>query len=117
MKKLIVRFLFLAILLPALTYSQETRNNNNVVVLVKYKTQPGKGDAATQALLKLLDKVRNEPNYVSIILHIDPADSSNILLYEEWAKEEYYRTEHMRTPHLVQFMNDAKTFLAGPPEI
>jgi len=44
-------------------------------------------------------------------------DNSNILLYEIWANEDYYKGEHMKTPHLQQFMTDARSFLAGPPEI
>ena len=94
-----------------------SQNNKNLIVLVKYKTQPGKDSLAISSLKSLVDKVKKEPNYVNIIIHVDPVDKSNILLYEQWANEDYYKGEHMKTPHLQQFMNDARLFLGGPPEI
>lgn len=97
--------------------SANAQSNKNLVVLVKYKTQPGKDSTALVALKNLVAKVKKEPNYVIIIIHVDPGDKSNILLYEQWSDEEYYKGEHMKTPYLQQFMTDARLFLAGPPEI
>ena len=94
-----------------------SQTNKNLIVLVKYKTQPGKDSLALSSLKSLVAKVKKEPNYVNIIIHVDPIDKSNILLYEQWANEDYYKGEHMKTPHLIQFMNDARSFLGGPPEI
>lgn len=48
---------------------------------------------------------------------VDPADMTNILLYEEWDSEAYYKGDHMGTPHLQKFMIDARGFIAGPPDI
>ncbi len=90
--------------------------NKNLIVLVKYKTLPGKDSSGLIELKKLLNKVKYEPNYVSIIVHVDPIDKSNILLYEQWSNEDYYKGDHLKTPHLQQFMIDSKLFLAGPPE-
>src|SRR5688572_12900855 len=84
------------------------QNNENLIVLVKYKTQPGKDSLALSSLKSLIGKVKREPNYVNIIIHVDPKDKSNILLYEQWANEEYYKGDHMKTPHLQQFMNEAR---------
>lgn len=97
--------------------SADAQSNKNLVVLVKYKTQPGKDSIALVELKNLVAKVKNEPNYVTIIIHVDPSDKSNILLYEQWSDENYYKGEHMKTAHLQQFMTDARLFLAGPPEI
>lgn len=97
--------------------SAYSQNNKNLIVLVKYKTQPGKDSLALSSLKSLVAKVKKEPNYVNIIIHVDPMDKSNILLYEQWANEDYYKGEHMKTPHLQQFMTDARLFLGGPPEI
>lgn len=88
-----------------------------LVVLVKYKTQPGKDSVALLALRNLIALVKNEPNYIDIKIHVDPSDKSNILLYEKWASEAYYKGEHMSTSHLQQFIADARSFLGGPPEI
>jgi len=97
--------------------SAYSQNNMNLIVLVKYKTQPGKDSLALSSLKSLVAKVKKEPNYINIIIHVDPMDKSNILLYEQWANEDYYKGEHMKTPHLQQFMTDARLFLGGPPEI
>jgi quinol monooxygenase YgiN len=97
--------------------SADAQSNKNLVVLVKYKTQAGKDSIALVELKNLVAKVKKEPNYVTIIIHVDPSDKSNILLYEQWSDEEYYKGEHMKTVHLQQFMTDARLFLAGPPEI
>jgi quinol monooxygenase YgiN len=87
------------------------------IVLVKYKAQPGTATAAIAALNSLITEVAKEPHYIQIELLTDPADDGNILLYETWASERYYKGEHMNTPHLQQFMVDARSFLAGPPDI
>lgn len=90
---------------------------NNLFVLVKYKAQPSKHDEALAALNSLILEVMKEPNFVNIKLFVDPADETNLLLYEQWTDEAYYKGEHMNTAHLQKFMGDAREFLAGPPDI
>ncbi|MBW8334246.1 MAG: antibiotic biosynthesis monooxygenase [Prolixibacteraceae bacterium] len=92
-------------------------NNQNLIVLVKYKTRPLKSEDAIAGLTKLIEEVKKEPNFVNITLHVDPKDDSNILLYEEWGDEAYYNGDHMKTMHLQNFMEDSRAFLADPPEI
>jgi quinol monooxygenase YgiN len=104
----------------ALSFSGNTlsaQDLKNLIVLVKYKAQPSRENKTLEALNQLIEKVKSEPNYVKIIIHVDPADKSNILLIEEWSSEEYYKGNHMNTPHLQKFIGDSKEFLAGPPEI
>ena len=90
---------------------------NNITVLVKYKTQPDKQKDALSALNALILEVKKELHFVNIKLLVDPADKTNILLYEEWSDEAYYKGEHMNTEHLQKFIGDSRNFLAGPPEI
>ncbi len=91
--------------------------NKNLIVLVKYKTQPGKDSLALVGLKKLIAEVKKESNYVGIFIHVDPVDKSNILLYEQWLDEDYYKGDHLKTAHLQQFINDSRAFLTGPPQI
>ncbi len=114
MKKIFYLVLFLFVLNLNSVYSQ---NSKNLIVLVKYKTLPGKESLALSTIKSLISDVKKEPNYIDIIIHIDPFDKSNILLYEKWSSEDYYKGDHMKTQHLLQFMNDARSFLGGPPEI
>ena len=97
--------------------NQSTLASKNTIVLVKYKTQPNKSEETINNLTTLIEEVKKEPHFVSIKLHVDPKDPTNILLYEEWRDAAYYGNEHMKTPHLQQFITNARNFLAGPPEI
>lgn len=112
--------LILAVLIFAgwgLKNNNETNNPKNIIVLVKYKTQPSKEKETIAALTELIENVRKEPHFVYIKLHVDPKDNTNILLYEKWNNESYYTSKHMQTAHLQKFIGDSKNFLAGPPEI
>lgn len=118
--KTLLSFLLLTVFVSS--YAQEksetaANGKNNITVLVKYKTQPDKFDEALSALNALILEVKKEPNFVIIKMLVDPEDKTNILLYEEWSDEEYYKGEHMKTPHLQKFIGDSRNFLAGPPEI
>ena len=90
---------------------------DDLYVLVKYKTTEDKFDEAVLGLNELILEVKKEPHFVNIKMLVDPADKTNILLYEEWSDEKYYQGDHMITPHLQKFMVEARGFLAGPPEI
>jgi quinol monooxygenase YgiN len=89
----------------------------NLVVLVKYKTLSNKSVDAVTSLKKLIEKVKKEDHFVSIKLHVDQADNSNVLLYEVWDDEMYYKNQHMKTEHLKNFIVESQSFLAGQPEI
>jgi len=114
-------FFFMLTLLTS-AYAQQksesvNKENNNLTVLVKYKSQPKKQAEVLAALNTLILEVKKEPNFVNIKMFVDPADKTNILLYEEWSDEEYYKGDHMNTTHLQKFIGDSRNFLAGPPEI
>ena len=126
MKKINLLLFFLLVIitffLPSCSESSDkniskTGNEKDLVVLVKYKAQHAKESQALTAIKALVENVKKEPNYVSIEVLIDPSDKSNILLYEYWSDEAYYKGEHMNTPHLQQFMKEAGLYLAGPPDI
>jgi quinol monooxygenase YgiN len=99
------------------TKTEQTDNTENVIVTVRYKTQPEKSAEAVVALTELLNHVKTEPNFVSIDMHVDSNDNTNILLYEVWSDGDYYNGAHMETEHLQKFIGNSRNFLAGPPEI
>ena len=123
MKLTLTTILFTAAITFLFTGCEKERSTSgdngksSLFVLLKYKAQPGKHEEALSALNSLIPEVQNEPNFVSIKLFVDPSDQTNILLYEQWSDEAYYKGEHMNTPHLQKFMSDAREFLAGPPDI
>ncbi len=95
----------------------DIEDEQNIIVVLKFKAQPDQSVLAVSEFNTLLEKVKEEPNFVSIKLHVDPADNTNILLYEEWEDVSYYNNEHMNTSHLQEFMANSENFLTGPPEI
>jgi len=118
--KNLLSFLLLAVFVSS--YAQEESETvesgkNNLTVLVKYKTQPDKQKDALSELKALILEVKKEPHFVNIKLLVDPADKTNILLFEEWSDEDYYKGEHMNTAHLQKFIGDSRNFLTGPPDI
>lgn len=92
-------------------------SKDNIIVFVKYKTQPNKNVDAVVSLKTLISKVEKEKHFKKINMYIDPNDNSNILLHEEWEDENYYKNDHMKTEHLQKFISESRDFLAGPPEI
>lgn len=95
----------------------DTTAEENIIVLVKYKAQPDKGVTAISELTKLIEKVKQEPHFITVKLLVDPKDNTNILLHEEWNNASYYNGEHMNTAHLQEFIANSRNFLTGPPEI
>lgn len=111
------KFALILIACILMACSKENHPSPDIVVLVKYKAQPSKEADAVAELTRLIEKVKQEPHFLTIRLHIDANDKTNILLYEEWSDESYYNSEHMKTAHLQKFIEDSRNFLSGPPEI
>ncbi len=95
----------------------DTAAEEKIIVLVKYKAQSDKAVMAVSELTKLINKVKQEPHFITVKLLVDPKDNTNILLHEEWNDASYYNGEHMNTAHLKEFIADSRNFLTGPPEI
>lgn len=110
------KFIVIILIISAFSF-RSFAQDNHMVVLVKYKTLPEKSSEAISNLNILIEQVKGENHFVKIVMHIDPSDSTNILLYEEWDDESYYKNEHMNTAYIQKFIMDSRGFLAGPPEI
>jgi quinol monooxygenase YgiN len=95
----------------------DNTSKQSTIVVLKFKSQADKGAEAVSQLSSLIEKVKEEPHYLGIKLHVDPTDNTNILLYEEWGDGDYYNNEHMASEHMQEFMANSVNFLAGPPEI
>ncbi len=110
-------YLFFFMLFNILLSCNNANNKENLVVIVKYKTQQNKNVDAIVALNNLISQVKKEEHFVKIDMYVDPNNNSNILLTEEWNDETYYKNQHMKTEHLQKFIQESAAFLAGPPEI
>lgn len=115
----LIFLLYTITLIACNTSDQQSGNSETIpsIVVLKFKTQPDKGAETVSELINLIENVKKEPHFVSIKLHVDPNDETNIMMYEEWDDISYYKTEHMNTDHLKEFQSNSVNFLAGPPEI
>lgn len=96
---------------------KKTDPRDDVYVLITYRAQPNKSVDAVNALRRLIEDVKKEDHFVSIDLHVDQANNANIMLFERWDDEGYYRNQHMETQHMKDFIVSAQQFLVGPPQI
>lgn len=116
----------LAFLILALSSCSSTPNSaktpmahaQGVVVIVRYTAQAGREEQALTAISKLVATVRsNEPQTSGITILQDAADKTKITLIEHWPSQELFLGPHMQQPHIQQFIQSSRGFLAGPPDI
>ena len=92
-------------------------STSHITVVVRYQALPERAAQAAHELTALVAAVVAEHGCLGIELLQDPADPTRFLLYERWVSRETYLGEHMQTPHLGSFIERAREFLAGAPEI
>ena len=109
------RFILLLAVLSVFACAKDP--TENTIVIVRYKALPNKSVDAVTNLKILIEEVKKEDHFVSIRLHVDQKDHTNILLYEEWDDRQYYENQHMKTDHLKDFIVKSQELFAGPPEI
>jgi autoinducer 2-degrading protein len=62
---------------------------NLLVVVAKWRTQPGQEETVRQLMRELTAAVReHEPGNVLYIAHYDPADPAHFLFYEQYADQQ-----------------------------
>jgi quinol monooxygenase YgiN len=88
-----------------------------VTVVVRYQALADQAERTERELTELVTTVVAEPGCLDIEIHRDPDDATRLQLLERWADSRIYFGVHMQTPHLRAFMQRAREFLAGPPDI
>ena len=89
-----------------------------VIVVIAYRAQPGKGPAARAALTGIIASVlAKEPDCLGIELLQDTGDDTRVLLDETWTSQAAYTGPHMQTPHIKTFIEAAAGLFTGPPDI
>lgn len=87
-------------------------------MLIEFRTLAGKEAEAERELASLVATVVvNEPDCYGIEILRDMDDRGRIVLYERWSSREAYTGPHMHTPHLLEFISKAPTFVVVPPII
>ena len=91
---------------------------SGVVVLVSYRSLPEHAHTARREIGKLIASVLAiEPDCSGITMLQDASEPTRFTLVEHWPSQELYLGPHMQQPHIQSFIQDAGTFLAGPPDI
>jgi autoinducer 2-degrading protein len=77
---------------------------NLIVVVAKWRTQPGHEETVRQLMLELTAAVReHEPGNLLYIAHYDPADATNFLFYEQYADQQALEA-HRASAHYQQIV-------------
>ena len=74
----------------------------SVLLTVNYKAKDGMRESFVGEIISsgILDKIRHEDGIIRYEYYYDAADSSNILLLEEWKSEEHQQ-KHLLAPHMT----------------
>jgi quinol monooxygenase YgiN len=93
--------------------------SSDVTVVIYYRAQAGKEEAAVRELAALIETVvAREPACRGIEMLQDTADPARILLYERWVDKASYVGPHLQTPHILAFLQQrAGELFVGPPDI
>ena len=89
-----------------------------VTVIIAYEALRGMVDTARSELSALIEiVVAREPDCLGIRMFADVTAPERLLLIERWTSAEAFTGPHMQTQHLQSFMERARGFIAGPPEV
>ena len=93
-------------------------NPSDIHVIIRYRAQPGREQAAIDELTALVAVVlAHESDCTGITIVQAEKDPGEIMLIETWTSRDAYVGPHLRTPHIVAFRERAPGIMAGPPDI
>ncbi|SIT36933.1 Oxidoreductase [Paraburkholderia piptadeniae] len=76
---------------------------------------PGKPEAREElysSLIKVLDEMSNEPDFVNTYLHRSADDPDTLVLYETWAcSAQYFVDHHLKKSYRVDYEGKLKDLL------
>jgi len=76
-----------------------------MTLLITYKAKPGMRERFVNEVVSrgLLDKIRKDDGCIAYRYYYDAADCDNLLLVEEWTKEECQK-KHMEMAHTKELL-------------
>ena len=93
-------------------------SSSPIIVVVKYRVQPGQEELAMGELRALVATVLSlEPDCQGITILQHSTELTAIMLIEQWTDQATFLGPHMQQPHIQGFIQRAGDFLAGPPDI
>lgn len=90
--------------------------DNETVVVAEMRAKPGLEDELKRRTAALVEPTRREAGCLQYDLHVCDADPASILFYEVWTSRDALE-QHLKTPHLTDFVSRAEECLAAPVKI
>jgi quinol monooxygenase YgiN len=89
-------------------------NSTPVTVVITFAIKPDKIEMAKRELKAVIETVMTtEKACQGIRVHENPNDLLRLLIVEYWDSKEHFLGPHMQTPHMVEFLKVAESFLDG----
>jgi len=87
-----------------------------LTVVAEMKAKPGKEEELRAAAMALIQPTRNEDGCVQYDLHVNTADPSRLVFYENWTSLEHLAS-HAASVHLKAFGAIAGDLLEFPARV
>lgn len=89
-------------------------NAKSVTVVITCAIKPDKVEMAKRELIAVIKTVlAKETACQGIRVHEDPDNLNRLLIIEYWDSKEIFLGPHMQTPHMIEFLKTAESFLDG----
>lgn len=76
-----------------------------IVVVARYRTKPGEGDAVADALKALVPQVEREPGNLLYLVNRSQEDPEVFVLYEQYRGQDDL-DEHLETSHYQEIVEE-----------
>lgn len=92
-------------------------SNQQVVLLVQLQVKADKVEQLKQETLTVIPQVLQEWACVSIKLHQNPDDLTQLMLYESWANKDFLISdEHTKSPYMTTYFQNIEPLLVKPAQ-
>ncbi|MEM9508199.1 MAG: putative quinol monooxygenase [Cyanobacteria bacterium P01_E01_bin.35] len=92
-------------------------NNQQVILLVQLQAKADQVEQLKKETLSVIPQVLKEWACVSIKLHQNPDDLTQLMLYETWADRDFLLSdEHKNSPYMTAYFQNIESLLAEPAQ-
>jgi quinol monooxygenase YgiN len=86
--------------------------SETIAFIVHLPGKPEARDELYSSLIKVLDEMSNEPDFVNTYLHRSTEDPDTLVLYETWAcSAQYFQDYHLKKSYRVEYEGKLKNLL------
>ena len=89
----------------------------HVTYVVRFQVLPDRLERFLSLLNGVLDAMRDEPDFISTVLHRDPDSPCRLMLYETWQSHEDASDEQIHRPYRRAYHEALADLLVRPREV